>query len=133
MERLSLMASLKIISIGLTGGIGCGKSTVAALLKEAGLLRLDTDKVARELVEPGTQGHQSLLKKFGSSIFYPDGTLDRGALGKIVFQDHKKRRLLESILHPLIWERVLRFQTRCEKVGHHNVVEVPLLLSLIHI
>ena len=78
-------------------------------------------------MEPDTKGHQSLMKAFGSSIFHADRTLNREALGSIIFSDSEQRRVLESILHPLIWERVTSFQKHCRDRSINNIVEVPLL------
>lgn len=94
-----------MLRVGLTGSIAVGKSFVAEVLAESGCHVLDADKTAREVVEAGTPGLQSLVAEFGEEILRPDGTLDRARLGAIVFADEKQRQLLNSILHPFIIER----------------------------
>lgn len=115
--------------IGLTGGIGCGKSTVGKILEELGLRRLDTDQVARNVVEPGSEGLAAVVEAFGSSVLNSDGSLDRGAVGTIIFADGLKRKLLEGLLHPLIWNEIETFVSDCRREGHHAVIEVPLLFE----
>lgn len=88
--------------LGLTGGIGAGKSTVSALLADRGAYIIDYDLLAREAVEAGTPGLAAIVERFGSGILLPDGTLDRPALGAIVFGDDSARRDLEAITHPAI-------------------------------
>jgi dephospho-CoA kinase len=92
------------VRVGLTGGIGSGKSTVSALLAEHGAVVIDYDLLAREAVEPGMPALAAIVERFGSSILLPDGTLDRPALGAIVFGDDAARRDLEAITHPAIGE-----------------------------
>lgn len=88
--------------LGLTGGIGCGKSTVAALLAARGIPIVDADQVARDVVAPGTEGLAEVVAAFGSEVLAPDGTLDRKALGRKVFEDEQCRRVLNAIIHPRI-------------------------------
>jgi dephospho-CoA kinase len=88
--------------LGLTGGIGCGKSTVAADLSARGLPVIDADQVAREVVAPGTQGLLSIVRTFGSGVLGSDGSLDRKVLGALVFDNDAHRRELNAIVHPLI-------------------------------
>jgi dephospho-CoA kinase len=92
------------VRVGLTGGIGSGKSTVSALLAEHGAVVIDYDLLAREAVEPGMPALTAIVERFGSSILLPDGKLDRPALGAIVFGDDAARRDLEAITHPAIGE-----------------------------
>ena len=94
-----------MVRIGLTGGIGAGKSTVAGRLRELGATIIDADGLAREVVEPGTPGLAAVVEAFGSSVLLPDGRLDRPGLGRIVFGDAEKLARLNAILHPLIGER----------------------------
>ena len=89
-----------MLLVGLTGGIGSGKSTVAALLAELGAVVIDADELARRAMDPGSPALARALDEFGSSIIGPDGTLDRAALAARVFGDADARRLLESIVHP---------------------------------
>lgn len=90
--------------IGLTGGIGSGKSTVSALLRDRGAVVIDYDLLAREVVEVGTPALAAIVERFGSGILQADGSLDRPALGAIVFADDAARRDLEAITHPAIGE-----------------------------
>jgi dephospho-CoA kinase len=91
--------------VGLTGGIGSGKSTVAAMLAALGAVVVDADQISREVVEPGTDGLAEVVATFGPSVLAPDGSLDRPALGRIVFADEGKRRALEAIVHPRVAAR----------------------------
>src|SRR4051812_18545361 len=91
--------------VGLTGGIASGKSTVSAILAELGAVIIDGDKLAREVVEKGQPGLAQVVEAFGPEILTPDGDLDRARLGQIVFNDEAKRKVLEGIVHPLIFER----------------------------
>jgi dephospho-CoA kinase len=91
--------------IGLTGGIAAGKSTVANLWVSLGAIEIDADVLAREVIAQGTAGLEQIRSTFGNTIFDADGTLDRKALGEIVFNNPEKRKLLESIVHPLVRQR----------------------------
>lgn len=116
-------------SIGLTGGIASGKSTAARILEENGLLRVDADRVARDVVLPGEPALEELKLRFGEQILTPEGTLDRAALGRLVFADTEARRDLEGILHPRIWERLKAALVRAEQERRETVVEIPLLFE----
>ncbi|MDX2357240.1 dephospho-CoA kinase [Dietzia sp. PP-33] len=94
-----------MLMVGLTGGIGAGKSTVTAVLAEAGAVIVDADRIAREVVEPGTPGLAMLVAEFGDDIVGPDGTLDRAALASRAFVDQERTAALNAITHPLIGER----------------------------
>jgi dephospho-CoA kinase len=93
--------------IGLTGPIGCGKSTVASWLAERGASVVDADRVAREVSAPGQPAHDAVLRVFGDGVRVDDGTLDRAALARIVFADPDALRRLEAILHPVVRARIL--------------------------
>jgi len=93
-----------MIKVGLTGSIAVGKSYVCSVLAEEGCHVIDADEVAREVVEPGTQGLSLIVRDFGEEVLGPDGRLDRARLGAIVFSDPQKRQLLNSLLHPLVIE-----------------------------
>jgi dephospho-CoA kinase len=95
------------VLIALTGGIGSGKSTVARRWVELGATEIDADVLAREVVAPGSTGLALVAKQFGSEVLAADGTLDRAALAKIAFSSEENRKLLESILHPLIQQLAL--------------------------
>ncbi len=92
-----------MLKVGLTGSIAVGKSTVCRYLTELGCHTLDADKTARDVVAPGTEGLSRLAETFGPKLISEDGSLDRAALGKIVFADAEKRSLLNSIVHPLVF------------------------------
>jgi dephospho-CoA kinase len=92
--------------IGLTGNIGTGKSTVAAILRDLGAEVIDADRVAHELMEPGTSEWERLVARFGAGVLQPDGGVDRRKLGAVVFADPSALRDLESILHPGVRPRI---------------------------
>lgn len=91
--------------VGLTGGVASGKSTVAAMLADLGAVVIDADVLAREVVERGTPGLAAVVEAFGPEVLTPEGDLDRPKVGAIVFGDEAKRRRLEQIVHPLVFER----------------------------
>lgn len=115
-----------MLSVGLTGGIGAGKSEVSQLLAGFGAVVIDADKIAREVVEPGTKGLETVVAEFGTDILAPDGRLDRPALGQIVFNDPKKREALNAIVHPLVGTRSAELQEAADE-GAILVHDVPLL------
>jgi dephospho-CoA kinase len=94
-----------MLKVGLTGGIGAGKSEVSRLLVECGAVLIDADRIAREVVEPGTAGLAAIVEAFGADVIAPDGSLDRPGLGSIVFADPEKLAVLNSIVHPLVGAR----------------------------
>jgi dephospho-CoA kinase len=108
--------------------VASGKSTVAAILRELGAVVIDSDQLAREVVEPGTPGLADVAKEFGDSVVSDDDTLDRAALGAIVFADPDARRRLESILHPLIRQRAAEIEAVAEP-GTVVVHDIPLLVE----
>jgi dephospho-CoA kinase len=115
--------------VGLTGGIGTGKSTVASMLSRLGAVVIDADALAREVVEPGTPGYDELVQEFGEGVVSADGTLNRAAIASIVFSDDEARARLNAIVHPKVYERIaLRMQ---ELAGSDAVVvlDVPLLFE----
>jgi dephospho-CoA kinase len=97
-----------VLLVGLTGGIGSGKSTVAELLAARGAHVVDADKVARDVVEPGTPALAKLVERFGAGVLDEDGRLDRAALAKLAFADERSHQDLEAITHPAINEEFLR-------------------------
>lgn len=117
--------------IGLTGGIGTGKSTVGAMLQELGALSIDADQVARKIVEPGTIGLKEIVNHFGPEILLPDGSLNRQALGREIFQNADKRELLNSITHPLIKEDIAQQLKQIQQATPKAIVviEAPLLIE----
>jgi dephospho-CoA kinase len=113
--------------VGLTGGIASGKSTVSAMLERLGAEVIDADLVAREVVEPGTQGLAEIVSVFGEVILEADGSLSRAALAQLVFADSAQRVKLEAILHPLIKERTM--QRIAQSKSSVVVYVVPLLVE----
>jgi dephospho-CoA kinase len=104
-DRFPVRMVVTVLRVGLTGGIGSGKSAVARLLAERGAVVVDADAIAREVVEPGTPGLAAVVAEFGSEVLTPDGALDRSRLGAIVFADPAARRRLNAIVHPLVGAR----------------------------
>ena len=119
-----------MVVYGLTGGIGMGKSTAAQWLAERGIPVVDTDVLAREAAAPGSEGLAEVVEHFGPEVLRPDGSLDRVALGRLVFEDEARRKELEAILHPRIrsgWESKLD-EWRGEG-KEEAVVVIPLLFE----
>jgi len=117
-----------VLRLGLTGGIGAGKSTVARRLVERGAVLVDADRLAREVVEPGTPGLAEVGAAFGPGVLAADGTLDRPALGRLVFGDEASRRRLNAILHP----RIAALTAERTAAGGPDAVvvhDVPLLVE----
>lgn len=121
------MADNDILRIGLTGGIASGKSTVADLFAELGVTIVDTDVIAREIVEPGKPAMDEIRDTFGTFVINEDGSLDRSRLRKIVFANDACRRQLESILHPRI--RDAAFHQAALARGPYVIIVVPLLFE----
>jgi dephospho-CoA kinase len=119
--------SAQQLVVGITGGIGSGKSAVTDYLETKGITVVDADKVARVVVEPGTSGLAAITEHFGGDILLPDGTLDRAALRKIVFDKPDERKVLEGITHPLIREEIARQLS--EAGSPYVVLASPLLLE----
>ena len=94
--------------IGLTGSIGSGKSTVSCFFEELGAVVIDADQVSRQVVEPGTPALKELTLAFGENILNPDGSLNRTLVAEIVFNSDEKRELLNSIIHPMIFNEINR-------------------------
>ncbi|MFG2288088.1 dephospho-CoA kinase [Streptomyces sp. NPDC048595] len=115
-----------MVKVGLTGGIGAGKSEVSRLLSSYGAVIVDADKIAREVVEPGTPGLAAVVEEFGDGVLTPEGTLDRPKLGGIVFADPEKLKALNAIVHPLVGARSAELEA---SAGPEAVVvhDVPLL------
>ena len=115
------------MKIGLTGGIASGKSTVADMFAELGVVVIDTDVIARELVQPGKPALKKLVEAFGSEILDTAGRLDRRRMRERVFAHENERRKLESILHPVIAREML---ARAEQAGGvYQILVIPLLLE----
>ncbi|MFJ8919444.1 dephospho-CoA kinase [Streptomyces sp. LamerLS-316] len=115
-----------MLKVGLTGGIGAGKSEVSRLLARFGAVLIDADRISREVVEPGTPGLTAVVEAFGPGILRPDGALDRSALGSIVFADPARLATLNAIVHPLVGARSAELE-RAAGAGAVVVHDVPLL------
>ncbi len=114
-------------TVGLTGGIGSGKSSAARLFGKQGALIVDTDAIARELTADGAPALNLIRKQFGNKVFQPDGALDRARLRRLVFADSRARKKLESLLHPLVRTEALK-RLRAGRAPYAILV-VPLLLE----
>lgn len=117
-----------MLKVGLTGGIGSGKSEVSRRLAGKGAVVIDADKIAREVVEPGTEGLARVVATFGDEVLHPDGSLNREKLGTIVFADPDRLAALNAIVHPLVGERVAALQSRAADDAI-VVYDVPLLVE----
>ena len=120
-----------MILVGLTGGVATGKSTVAKMFKQCGAIIIDADQLARNVVKPGKSAWREIVTLFGKTVLNPDRSLDRQALGSIVFRNRTKRRQLERIIHPRVAREQKRLVRRIAKRKPHAVViyEVPLLFE----
>lgn len=117
-----MRSSSRPLRIGITGPIGCGKSTVAAWLGELGAAVIDADVVAREILEPGDPAFDAVIAAFGPGVLTADGRLDRAALGRIVFADPAALSRLESIVHPAVRPRIERAIGDAEASGAPAVI-----------
>lgn len=118
----------RILNVGLTGGIGSGKSVVSQVLADRGAIVIDSDVLAREAVVPGSSGLAEVVAEFGDSVLAPDGGLDRGALAAIVFADPARREALERIVHPYVRTRSAQIAAAAPP-GSVVVHDVPLLVE----
>jgi dephospho-CoA kinase len=117
-----------VLRIGLTGGIGSGKSTVAALLTERGAVLVDADRIARAVLEPGTPGLAAVAGEFGTGVLTADGALDRAALAAVVFADPRARARLDALVHPLVRAQAAEEMARAPEDAV-VVQDVPLLVE----
>lgn len=120
-----------MILAGLTGGVATGKSTVAKMFKRCGAVVIDADQLAREVVQPDKPAWRETVRTFGKNILNPDRTIDRHALGTIVFHDKKKLRRLERIIHPRVAREQIRLTKQAAKKNPKAIViyDVPLLFE----
>ncbi|SIO85411.1 dephospho-CoA kinase [Nocardiopsis sp. JB363] len=119
-----------MLKVGLTGGIGSGKSAVSAALAGYGAVVVDADAIAREVVEPGTPGLSEIIAEFGEGVLTPDGRLDRPRLGELVFADEARLARLNAIVHPKVGERSGRLMEEAVASDAEVVVyDVPLLVE----
>jgi dephospho-CoA kinase len=116
-----------VLRIGLTGGIASGKTTVADIFAEYGIPVIDTDRIARDIVIPGSPALDVIRRRFGDGVVARNGTLDRGALRRIVFENDDSRKALEAILHPRIRQETVRRAAAAG--GPYQIIVVPLLVE----
>ena len=117
-----------MLKVGLTGGIGSGKSTVAKTLQKKGVTLVDADQIAREVVAPGENAHEKITELFSPAILLPDGSLNRAALKQRIFSDPTAKKQLENVLHPSIRQRILQ---RIEEATEtpYVLADIPLLVE----
>ena len=120
-----------MIIAGLTGGIASGKSTVSGFLSDAGARIIDADKIARTVVEPGTPAYNGILSFFGRTILQPDGQIDRERLGDIIFNDPDKKKRLDAIVHPRVFEQSAQkiAEISAQDPDAVIIMDIPLLLE----
>jgi dephospho-CoA kinase len=118
-----------MLAVGLTGGIGSGKSAVADLLVQHGAVLIDADQVAREVVAPGGPAYQPLIDRFGPGIVAADGTIDRPALAAVAFADEESRLALNAITHPAIGVAMIQARDAHEGTDDIVVLAIPLLTA----
>jgi dephospho-CoA kinase len=119
-----------MLAVGLTGGIGSGKSAVADLLVERGAVLIDADRVAREVVAPGGPAYQPLIDRFGPAIVAPDGTIDRQALAAVAFVDDESRLALNAITHPAIGIAMIEARDALADTDDIVILAIPLLTAV---
>lgn len=117
-----------MLTVGLTGGIGSGKSTVANLFSELGVPVIDTDAIAHQLTVVGSAALDEIRGVFGDAVIQPDGSLDRAALRRVVFADTESRHQLEAILHPRIYQEVMQQHARVD--APYVLIAIPLLAEV---
>jgi len=119
-----------MLVVGLTGGIGSGKSTVLRLFEKLGAVTVDADKLAREVVKPGRPAWHEIKERFGSSVFHKNSALDRKRLAKIIFRDEKGRKDLNNIIHPRVFEEEKRLLEEARRRKRRVVVvDAPLMIE----
>ncbi|MGY1434962.1 dephospho-CoA kinase [Streptomyces reniochalinae] len=118
-----------MLKVGLTGGIGAGKSEVSRLLAAHGAVIVDADRIAREVVEPGTPGLAAVVAEFGEEVLTPEGSLDRARLGSLVFADPDRLAALNALVHPAVGERSAQLEREAAEADPQAIVvhDVPLL------
>jgi len=118
-----------MLLVGLTGGIACGKSTVSTMFAELGCFIIEADQVSRKIVEPGEPAYKRVLKTFGPEILNKDRTIDRKRLADIIYNDPAKRKMLNSLLHPVILKEEERLIREAEK-NEHEIIMVSAALMI---
>src|SRR3954454_20787151 len=118
-----------VLLIGLTGGIGSGKSTVSTLLAEKGAVIIDADAITREVQQPGQPVFDAIVERFGPGVVAPDGSLDRPALAAVAFSDDEEKKALEAIVHPAGGAEMVQRRQGEADTDHVVVYDVPLLVE----
>ncbi|MGO9342940.1 MAG: dephospho-CoA kinase [Acidimicrobiales bacterium] len=118
---------MSAVTVGLTGGIGSGKSTAAHMLASKGAVLVDADAIAREVVAPGGPAYGPVVERFGDAVVAVDGTIDRKALAEIVFNDPQALADLNAATHPVIGQLMVERRSAAEKAGAVVVMDIPLL------
>jgi dephospho-CoA kinase len=124
-----MIRSQPVLVVGLTGGIGSGKSTVSRLLAERGAVIVDADLIAREVVEPGGPAYQGVVDRFGDGVLLADGSLDRAAVAEIVFNDADALKDLNGIVHPAVGAVIAERLAEEAQTDHVVILDVPLLVE----
>jgi dephospho-CoA kinase len=122
---------LNVLVVGLTGGIATGKSTVSTILENAGAVIIDADRIAREVVKKGRPAHRAIVENFGKNVLLSDGEINRSVLGDIIFNDPRKKELLNSIVHPHVRKEQNLQLKHIEKTNSNTIVilDIPLLIE----
>ncbi len=118
---------MSAVTVGLTGGIGSGKSTATHMLESKGAVVVDADAIAREVVAPGGAAYGPVVERFGGAVVAPDGTIDRKALAEIVFNDPQALADLNAATHPVIGQLMVERRAAAEQAGAVIVMDIPLL------
>ena len=126
--------SKTLLRVALTGGIATGKSYCLARFADAGAPTIDADGLARQAIAPGTTGFTQVVSRFGNSVVRPDGSLDRDALGAVVFADAEARHALEAIVHPVVYATISRWFEGLARTGRFPaaIADIPLLFETGH-
>ena len=121
----------RLLRLALTGGIATGKSHCLRKFKELGAPTIDADTLARQVVEPGTPGYDAVIARFGKAVVEPDGSLDRAAIGSIVFGNDEARHALEAIVHPAVYAAITQwFEALARRPGDRaGIADIPLLFE----
>ncbi len=120
-----------MLVVGLTGGIATGKSTVSLILENAGAVIIDADRIARKVVKKGRPAYRAIVENFGRAVLLPDGEIDRSVLGDIIFNDPRKKHLLNRIVHPHVRKEQNRQLKHLKKTSSKTIVilDIPLLIE----
>jgi dephospho-CoA kinase len=126
-----MTSGARMLRVGLTGGIACGKSTVAAMLRDLDMTILDADPLVHEMLESGQPVYEEVVREFGSEILTPDKKIDRAKLGTIVFTDHKRLERLDQIIHPRVMDVIAKWFAVLDRPGGPPVaiIEAALLIE----